>query len=75
MTHILPLNEIEAENLRTLFHQIRESERLLNEFAPNLEAIRRICHRLEAIQICALLLKDLEGRLNDENRTEDHGKD
>ena len=75
MTRILPLNEIEAENLQTLFDQIRESERLLKEFAPNLEAIRRICHRLEAIQICALLLKDLEGRLNDKDRTNDHGKD
>lgn len=73
MTRILPLNEIEAENLRTLFDQIRQSERLLEEFAPNLEAIRKICHRLEAIQICAVLLRDVEGRINDETRTEDHG--
>lgn len=73
MTRILPLNEIEAENLKALFDQIRQSERLLEEFAPSLEAIRKICRRLEAIQVCALLLKDLEGRINEDNRTEDYG--
>lgn len=73
MTRILTLNEIEAENLAALFDQIRESERLLNDFAPSLAAIRQICHRLEAIQVCALLLNDLEGRINEDNRTEDYG--
>lgn len=60
-----PLSDTEIQNLRFLFEQVRMSE---EDVKAPARAIGRIVERLEAMQVCLFLLREFEGKINDEDR-------